>query len=195
VADRRARRRVDARQEAHGSLVSSKKATTADRGTRARTARTREALPPARPRHRSHSLAPEHIGEAGSIALLAMAVLGLAIFIAAIAMLVFGLTTASRFGSDPPPNVNNLGAGQVLGGIGLIVAGVALVGSALAVLADVRGSRRIAAVVSAAIALLCAAAVILVMGESGGDPVLATALAVTTVILGAAAIILVRRSA
>ena len=174
-------------------MVSSKKATPAQRTARVRTARSREALAaPVRPRHRSHSLAPEHIGEAGSVALLAMAILGLAIFIAAIAMLVFGLTTASRFGSAPPPNVSGLGTGQVLGGIGLLVAGLAMVGSALAVLADVRGSRHIAAAVSGLVALLSAAGVILVMGSGGGDPVLAAALAVTTIILGVGAIILVR---
>ena len=64
----------------------------------------------------AHSLAPEHIGEAGSVAVLAMAILGLAIFIAAIAMLVFGLTTASATAA-PPPNVGGLGMGQVLGGL------------------------------------------------------------------------------
>ena len=176
-------------------VVSNKKATTADGGTRVRTSRSREAVAPARSRHRSHSLAPEHIGEAGSAAVLAMAVLGLAIFIASIAMLVFGLTTAARFGSAPPPNASELGTGQVLGGIALLVGGLAMVGSALAVLADVRGSRRVAAAVSAIVALLCAGGVIRVMGEGSGDPVLAAALAVTTIILGVAAIILVRRPA
>lgn len=150
-------------------------------------------MPAARPRQRSHSLAPDHIGEAGSIALLAVAVLGLSIFIAAIAMVTFGLTTAARFGADPPPNVGQLGTAQVVGGAGLAVAGVAMLGSALAVLADVRGSRPIAAAVSAVIAILCAVGVIWIMGEGRGDPVLAAALALTTVILGVAAIILVRR--
>jgi hypothetical protein len=181
-------------------LVTSKKSTTAKTATtarapRGRTARARESLAPARPRQRAHSLAPEHVGEAGSVAVLAIAILGLAIFIAAIAMLVFGLTTAARFGSAPPPNVSDLGTGQVLGGIGLLVAGLAMVGSALAVLADVRGSRRVAAAVSAVVAMLSAVGVVRVMGEGGGDPVLAGALAVTTVILGVAAIILVRRPA
>lgn len=176
-------------------MVSSKKATTADGGTRSRTPRSREVVAPVRPRHRSHSLAPEHIGEAGSAAVLAMAILGLSIFIAAIAMLVFGLTTAARFGSAPPPNVSELGSGQVLGGIGLLVAGLAMLGSALAVLADLRGSRRVAAAVAALVALLSAGGVIRVMGEGDGDPVLAAALAVTTIILGVAAVILVRRPA
>jgi hypothetical protein len=193
VADRRARRRVAARQEAVNRLVSGKKAGTAQRPGRARPAAGRDAVAPARARHRSHTLAPEHIGEAGSVALLAMAILGLAVFIAAIAMLVFGITTSARFASSPPPNVGQLGIGQVLGGIGLLVMGLALVGSALAVLADVRGSRRIAAVVAGLSALLAAAGVVRVMGEGGGDAVLAAALAVTTMILGASAIILARR--
>jgi hypothetical protein len=155
----------------------------------------RQAANAARPRHRSHSLAPEHIGEAGSVALLAMAILGLAIFIAAIAMIVFGLTTANRFGASPPPNVGDLGMGQILGGVGLVVTGVAMLGSALAVLADMRGGRLAAVAVSGLVALLSAGGVIRVMGEGSGDPVLAAALALTTVILGAAAIILVRRPA
>jgi hypothetical protein len=174
-------------------LVSSKKATAADRPSRTGTSRPRASAAPVRPRQRAHSLAPEHIGEAGSVALLAMAVLGLAIFIAAIAMIVFGMTTAARFGSSPPPNVDELGIGQVLGGIGLLVAGLAMVGSAAAVLADIRGSRLVAAGVSGLMALLSAAGVVRVMGEGAGDPVLAAALAVTTMVLGVAAIILVRR--
>jgi hypothetical protein len=174
-------------------LVSGKKASTAERTARSRTATGREAIAPARPRHRSHTLAPEHIGEAGSVALLAMAILGLAVFIAAIAMVVFGVTTAARFGSPPPPNVGQLGTGQVLGGVGLLLMGAALVGSALAVLADLRGSRQIAAVVAGAAALLSAAGVVRVMGEGAGDAVLAAALAVTTMIFGVSAIILARR--
>jgi hypothetical protein len=165
-----------------------KKASTATRPAR-------RAAVAARPRQRSHSLAPEHIGEAGSVALLAMAILGLAIFIAAIAMIVFGLTTANRFATSPPPNVGDLGMGQILGGVGLVIAGLAMLGSALAVLADVRGSRLFAAGVSGLVAVLSAIGVVRVMGEGTGDPVLAAALALTTVILGAAAIILVRRPA
>jgi hypothetical protein len=193
VADRRAHRRVAVRQEGLNRLVSGKKASTAERPARSRPAPGRDAIAAARPRHRSHTLAPEHIGEAGSVALLAMAILGLAIFIAAIAMLVFGITASARFGSSPPPNVGQLGIGQVLGGIGLLVIGLALVGSALAVLADVRGSRRIAAVVAGLSALLSAAGVVRVMGEGGGDAVLAAALAVVTMIFGVSAIILARR--
>lgn len=148
--------------------------------------------PAAPPRHRSHSLAPEHVGEAGSAAVVAMAVLGLAIFIAAVAIIASGLTIAARYGESPPPNVGELGIGQVLGGVGMLVLSVALVASALAVLADVRGSRRVAAVVAGLTALLSAAGVLLIMSQPVTDTILASALAVVTLVFGAAAIVLGR---
>jgi hypothetical protein len=159
--------------------------------TKAATRPVREV--PAPIRHRSHSLAPEHVGEAGSAAILAMAVLGMATFIAAVAMIASGVTIAGRYASSPPPNVGELGMGQVLGGAGLLVLGVAQVGSALAVLADVRGSRRVAAAVAGLTALLAAAGVLLVMSQPVTDTVLATALAVTTLVFAIAAIVLGRR--
>lgn len=158
---------------------------------------SKPAIQPARQataptRHRSHSLAPEHVGEAGSAAVLAMAVLGLAVFIAAVAMIASGLTIAGRYADSPPPNVGELGLGQVLGGVGLLVLGVAQVGSALAVLADLRGSRRIAAAIAGLTALLSAAGVLLVMSQPISDTILASALAVTTLVFGVAAIVLGR---
>jgi hypothetical protein len=171
-------------------LVSTRKANSS---ARARDARNREKAARAAARHRSRSLAPEHVGEAGSVAVLALAIVGLAIFIAGIAMVVFGITTQARYGSIPPPNVAGLGQGQVLGGAGLGLLGVALLGSAMAVLADVRGSRLAATVLSAIAAILCAIGVVRVMTLGFGDPVLAGALAVGTIILAAAAIILARR--
>lgn len=160
--------------------------------TRSRTARTREAERLAASRHRGQSLVPEHVGEAGSVALLALSILGLALFIGAVAMIVFGLTTASRYGSFPPPNAGELGQGQVLGGVGLAVLGLAVLGSALAVLADVRGSRPIAIGVAAIAAVLSALGVVRVMTLGVGDAVLAGALAIVTVVFAAAAIILAR---
>ncbi|HEY7847758.1 MAG TPA: hypothetical protein VIC83_06165 [Candidatus Limnocylindria bacterium] len=145
-----------------------------------------------RPRARSHTLAPEHIGEAGSMAVLTLAILGLSTFIAAIALIVFGLTTAGSYGSSPPPNVGSLGMGQVLGGFGLVIVGLALLGSSLAVLADVRGSRRGAAVVAAATALLSAGGVVMVMQVGVGDAVLAAALAVCALLCAVSAVILAR---
>jgi hypothetical protein len=180
-------------------LVSTKKAGSAERAsTRNRTARSRrersrDEAARAAARRRGHTLAPEHVGEAGSVAVLAMSIVGLSIFIAGIAMVVFGLTTAARYGATPPPNVASLGQGQVLGGAGLAALGVALLGSALAVLADIRGSRVAATVLSAIAAVLSAVGVVRVMTLGIGDPVLAGALAVGTVILAAAAIILARR--
>jgi hypothetical protein len=153
----------------------------------------RPARQPAAPaRHRSHSLAPEHVGEAGSAAVLAMAVLGLAIFIASLAMIASGLTIGGRYADSPPPNVGELGYGQVLGGAGLLVLGVAQVASALAVLADVRGSRRIAAAVAGVTALLSAAGVLLIMSQPITDVILASALAVSTLVFAVAAIVLGR---
>jgi len=148
--------------------------------------------PPAMRRHRSHPLAPEHVGEAGSAAVVAMAVLGLAVFIAGVAMIASGLTMAGRYGESPPPNIGELGYGQVLGGAGLIVLGVAQVASALAVLADVRGSRMAAAAIAGLTAVLCAAGVLVVMNQAVTDSILAGALAVATLIFAVSAIILGR---
>ncbi len=145
-------------------------------------------------RHRSHSLAPEHVGEAGSAAVLAMAVLGLATFIAAVAMIASGLTIAGRYGDSPPPNVGELGSRQMLAGAALLLLGAVQVGSALAVLADARGSRRMAAAVAGLSALLSAAGVLLVMSQPITDTILASALVVTTLIFAVAAIVLGRPS-
>lgn len=152
---------------------------------------TRRPVVASRPR--GHSLAPAHIGEAGSVAVLALAVLGLAVFIAAVAMIVSGLTAAARFvGAEPPPNAGELGSGQVLGGIGLLVLGVALTASALAVLADIRAGRLAATIISGIAAVLSAIGVATVVVRPAPDPVLASALAVATVIFAGAAVILGR---
>jgi len=176
-------------------LVSSKKAGTVERSGRTRSARSREAAAAARAnaRPRGHSLAPEHLGEVGSAAVLAMSILGLAVFITGIAMVVFGMTTTARYGSTPPPNAGSIGVGQLLGGAGLAAFGVVLLGSALAVLADLRRSRPIAAVVAAVAAVLSLIAIVRVTTLGIGDPILAGALAVAAVIFVAAAVILARR--
>jgi hypothetical protein len=132
------------------------------------------------------------VGEAGSAALLAMAVLGLAIFISGVAMIAAGLTMGGRYGDSPPPNVGQLGFGQVLGGVGLLILSACQAGSALAVLADVRGSRRAAAGVAGLSAALSAAGVLLIMNQPVTNAILAIALAVSTLIYAVAAIILGR---
>ena len=122
-----------------------------------------------------------------------MSILGLAVFITGIAIIVFGITTAARYGSTPPPNAGSIGQGQVLGGAGLAAFGVVLLGSALALLADLRRSRPIAAIVAVVAAILSAIAVVRVTTLGIGDPILAGSLAVATVIFAAAAVILARR--
>lgn len=143
-------------------------------------------------RARSHSLAPPHLGEAASAAVLAVAVMGLAVFIAGVAMAVAGLTVSTRFGASPPPNVDQLGTGQLLGGAGLALLGLVLSGSALAVLADVPRSHPVAAAASGLSAVLAVVAVFLVQAQPTGDAVLSVALAVSALIFGAATVVLVR---
>lgn len=147
----------------------------------------------ARPRPRSHSLAPEHIGEAGSVAVLAETILGLSLLIVAIAVIVSGITVGSRYvGDTPPPNLGSLGLSQILGGVGLLVLSVAMVVSSLGVLADVRHSRIVAAAVSAIAALLAVGGVAWVMSQPAADQLFAAALAVVAITSAAAAIVLGR---
>lgn len=143
-------------------------------------------------RPRAHALAPEHIGEAGSVAILALAVLGLALVIAALGVIVSGITLGGQYGANPPPNAGSLGLGQVIGGIGLLVLGICLVGAALAVLADVRRSRIVAASLAALAAILSAIGAVLVTAQRGATPVLPVALTLATLIFGASAVILGR---
>jgi len=145
------------------------------------------------PRHRAHSLAPEHLGEVGSAAVLAMVVLGLSVFIGAVAMIASGVTMGGRYaGATPPPNVADLGVGQVIGGIGLLILGAIQAGSALLLLAAIRGSRRLTMLVAAGSAVLTAGGVVLVMGQQTAIPLLAGALALATLVYAASAIILAR---
>jgi hypothetical protein len=145
------------------------------------------------PRHRGHSLAPEHLGERGAAAALVTAIGGTAVFIAALAMTVSGLTLPSRWaGADAPPNVGQLGLGQVVGGIGLLVLGVLMVGSSLALLGGLPRSRPFAIAMSAISAALALAGFVLLLTPTRRDLVLISALAVAIVAFGGAAIILAR---
>ena len=145
------------------------------------------------PKHRGHSLAPEHLGERGAAAVLVTAIGGTAIFIAALAMTVSGLTFPSRYaGSDPPPNVGQLGFGQVVGGIGLLVLGILIVGSAAALLSGLPRSRPFAVSISAISAVLALAGFVFLLAPTRRDVVLLSALAVAVVAFGWAAAILAR---
>jgi hypothetical protein len=155
-------------------------------------ARARDAAAPRPGRPRSHSLAPAHLGELASAAVLAVTVLGLAVFIGGVAMAVAGMTVANRYGGSPPPNVDQLGIGQVLGGIGVGALGIVLSGAGLAVLAEVPHSRPVAAGVSGLSAVLAVIGIILVQQQPGGDMVLSIALLVAGLIFAAAAVVLIR---
>ena len=145
------------------------------------------------PRHRGHSLAPEHLGERGAAATLVMAIGGMSIFIAGVAMTVNGLTLPGRYvAGEGPPNVSELGIGQVFGGIGLLVLGILIAGSALALLGGLPRSRPFAIATSAVAAVLALAAFILLLGPARRDLVLLAALAVAVVAFGGASVILAR---
>jgi hypothetical protein len=146
-----------------------------------------------RPRARSQRLAPEHVGELGSVALLAMVVVGIALVIVGLAMIVSGLTIGTRY-LDPPPNLGQLRIGPMLGGIGLTLLGVAHMALAAAVLAEMRLARPLAVGANAFTAALAVIGVALVLGQSPvPDRVLASGLAVMAVVFGAAALVLFRR--
>ncbi len=153
----------------------------------------RSATAVARSRPRAHSLAPEHVGEAGSVAVLVLCVIGLALLITAIAIVISGMTVGARYTGSPPPNVGSLGLGQIVAGVGLGVYSIALVGASLGVLADVRLTRAAAAALSGLGALLAAGGIAWIMSRPGGDQVFAGALAVVAITFAAAAVLLARR--
>lgn len=154
---------------------------------------TRSASRNVVPRHRGHSLAPEHLGERGAAAALVTAIGGTAVFIAALAMTVSGLTLPSRYaGATPPPRVGQLGLGQVVGGMGLLVLGILMVGSSLALLSGLPRSRPFAVTISAISALLAVAGFVLLMAPTRRDLELLSALGVAAVAFGGAAFILAR---
>jgi hypothetical protein len=153
----------------------------------------KSAKPVVASRQRGHTLAPEHLGEGGAAATLIAAIGGISIFIAAVAMTVGGLTLpASYSGTRPPPNVDQLGIRQVYAGIALLVLGLVIVSTALALLANLPRSRPLAIGSSAIAALLAAAAFVLVIGGTRGDPILLAALGVAVVAFGGAAFVLAR---
>jgi hypothetical protein len=155
---------------------------------------TKQAPRTVAPRHRGHSLAPEHLGERGAAAALVAAIGGMAIFVGAVGMMIGGLTLPGRYaGATPPPNIGQLGTAQIVGGVALLVLGVLIVASTTALLADLPRSRPFATASSAATALLAAAGFVLLLGETRRDPILLAALGVAFVAFGGAAVILARQ--
>lgn len=118
---------------------------------------------------------------------------GIAIFIAAVAITVGGLTLpASYSGATAPPNLDQLGRNQVVAGVALLALGIVIVATAAALLANLPRSRPLAVSASAIAALLSIAGIVLVVGGARPDLVLLAALGVAAVAFGAAAVVLAR---
>ncbi len=145
------------------------------------------------PGGRPHSLAPEHLGDVWAGAALAIVVLGVAVFIAAIGIIVSGLTVASGMDpANPPPNAEALGTWQVVAGAGLFAIGAVLTGGGLALLTGSRRVRKpvaILAIISAVAALVGGVAIIL---RGPSDLILAITLFGLALGLGSAGLLLLR---
>jgi hypothetical protein len=118
---------------------------------------------------------------------------GIAIFIAALAMTVGGLTLPSGYsGTTPPPNIDQLALNQVVAGIALLVFALVIVATSVALFANLPRSRPLAVGSSAIAAVLAVAAFAYVLLKSRGDPILLAALGVTVVAFGGASFVLAR---
>jgi hypothetical protein len=147
------------------------------------------------PRRRVHALAPEHVGELGSVAALAVAVLGVAIIIVGVTLMVQGITIATRYDTGtngPPPNIDQLGRLPLLGGAGLLVLGLLLTAAPLALLADLRYSRPATMLLALIAGVLAVGGLLAVISRPDVDPVVTVSLGLTALIFGASALILAR---
>lgn len=124
--------------------------------------------------------------------MVACAVGGLAIFIAAMAMIVGGLTIGSAYPDSAPPNLAALGGPQIMGGLGLLILGGGLTGSAGALLADLRFARPLSILLAGLTTLLAAAGATLLVAAPARDTVLVAALVVVFVVFGGATVVLAR---
>jgi len=139
-----------------------------------------------------HSLAPAHLGEATAAATVAVVVGGIALTITGLGMVAMALTIGSRYGGDPPPNLASLAVLPVVLGIVLILLGIGLAAGGVAVLGAVRRARLVTGILSAVAAGLAAVGTVLAMVGQPPDPVIAVALTVAALIFGVAALLLLR---
>ncbi len=163
-----------------------------DRGRDERARRGRASALNA-PHRRVHALAPEHIGELGSVAALTVAVLGLATVILGVALIVMGLTLSGRYTSgEIPPNIGELSQLPIWGGVGVVVLGFVLTAAPVALLADLPRAR-LGTIVAALLGVLAAlGGLYLTVSRPTIDPVIAAALGVVAVLLAVSALILAR---
>lgn len=154
---------------------------------------TKATRPSVASRQRGHTLAPEHLGERGAAAALIAAVGGIAIFIAAVAMTVGGMTLPSGYsGTTPPPNIDQLALNQLIAGVALLVFALVVVATSVALLANLPRSRPLAVGSSAIAAVLAVATFAYVLRGTGSDPILLAALGVAAVAFGGASFVLAR---
>lgn len=143
-------------------------------------------------RRGSHSLAPEHLGDATAAATVAVVVGGIALIITAIGMIAMALTLGARYDGDPPPNLGSMAILPVLLGIVALLLGGGLAAGGVAVLAEVRRARLVTGILAAVAAGLSAIGTVLAMVNPPSDPVLAIALTVATLVFGVSALLLLR---
>jgi hypothetical protein len=143
-------------------------------------------------RRGSHSLAPEHLGDATAAATVAVVVGGIALVITAIGMIAMALTIGARYDGDPPPNLGGMAILPVALGIVALLLGGGLAAGGVAVLAEVRRARLATGILAAVAAALSAIGTVLAMVNPPSDPVLAIALTVATLVFGVSALLLLR---
>lgn len=140
----------------------------------------------------AHALAPAHLGEATSAAVVAVMVGGVALVISGIGIVVMALTIGTRYAGAPPPNVGSLAVLPASLGVLLLLLGGGLTAGGLGVLAAARRARLITGILSAAAAALAAVGTVLAMVNAPPDPVIAVALTVATLVFGVSALLLLR---
>ena len=143
-------------------------------------------------RRGSHSLAPEHLGDATAAATVAVVVGGIALVITAIGMIAMALTIGARYDGDPPPNLGSMAILPIVLGIVALLLGGGLAAGGVAVLAEVPRARLATGILAAIAAGLSAIGTVLAMANPPSDPVLAIALTVATLVFGVSALLLLR---
>ena len=144
-------------------------------------------------RGRGHaSLSPAHLGEATAAATVAVVVGGVALAVTGIGMVVMTLALGARYGGDPPPDLGSLMVAPSIGGVLLLILGVALTAGGIAVLNDVQRARLATGILSAVAAALAAVGTVLAMTNPPPSPVIAIALTIATLVFGIAALLLLR---
>jgi hypothetical protein len=138
------------------------------------------------------SLSPAHLGEATAAATVAVVVGGVALAVTGIGIVVMTLALGARYSGDPPPDLGSLMIGPAIGGVAILLLGVALTAGGVAVLNDVQRARLVTGVLSAAAAALSAIGTVLAMTNPPPSPVVAIALTIATLVFGVAALLLLR---